>query len=168
MGEGEASNTVVLVEFKRPNRNDYNGNDNPVRQVGNYVELLRTSSSLKDHKGRARPIRLRDAAYHCYIVADITPTLLREIRDLPLRKTPDSMGFFGYLGPTGQEFYVEIVPYEKLLLDAKLRNAIFFQKVGLTDLDPALAPAVIIPIEDLREVNKRNEDKDAQAPAPVK
>jgi hypothetical protein len=33
-GEGEASNTVVLIEFKRPNRNNYNGNDNPVRQIG--------------------------------------------------------------------------------------------------------------------------------------
>ena len=26
-GEGEASNTIVLVEFKRPNRDDYTGND---------------------------------------------------------------------------------------------------------------------------------------------
>lgn len=33
MGEGEASNTVVLVEFKRPGRDDYSGNDNPVRQL---------------------------------------------------------------------------------------------------------------------------------------
>jgi hypothetical protein len=143
MGEGEASNTVVLVEFKRPNRDDYTGADNPFRQIGDYVDLLRNSSSLTDHRGRHRSVRLKDAAYHCYIVADPTESFQREMRDYALRPTPDGAGWFGYLGGMGREYFVEVVPYEKLLRDAKLRNAIFFQKVGLTDLDPALAAAVL-------------------------
>ncbi|WP_159013953.1 ATP-binding protein [Acidisoma sp. S159] len=133
-GEGEASNTVVLVEFKRPNRNDYNGNDNPVRQIGDYVDYLRTSNSVTDSRGRSSPARLKGAAYHCYIVADLTDTLLREIRDFSLKTTPDGEGRFGYI--SGEAAYVEIIPYEKLLRDAKLRQGIFFQKLGLTDLDP--------------------------------
>jgi hypothetical protein len=133
-GEGEASNTVVLIEFKRPNRNNYNGNDNPIRQIGDYVEKLKTSNTVTDARGRTAPSRIKGAAYHCYIVADLTDTLLREIRDLNLKITPDGEGRFGYINDGG--VYVEIIPYGKLLQDAKLRQGIFFQKLGLTDLDP--------------------------------
>jgi hypothetical protein len=133
-GEGEASNTVVLIEFKRPNRNNYNGNDNPIRQIGDYVEKLKTSNTVTDARGRTAPSRIKGAAYHCYIVADLTDTLLREIRDLNLKITPDGEGRFGYINDGG--VYVEIIPYGKLLQDAQLRQGIFFQKLGLTDLDP--------------------------------
>ena len=81
-----------------------------------------------------RGSRIKGAAYHCYIVADLTDTLLREIRDLNLKITPDGEGRFGYINDGG--VYIEIIPYGKLLQDAKLRQGIFFQKLGLTNLDP--------------------------------
>ena len=133
-GEGEASNTVVLIEFKMPGRNDYSGNDNPVRQVNDYVQQLR-SGNLLSAKGRRAPVRLREAAYHCYIIADRTPTLEREIEMLQFAETPDGEGLYGYIGVGERKTYVEIIPYDKLLKDAKLRQGIFFQKLGLTDLD---------------------------------
>ena len=141
-GEGDVSNTVVLIEFKIPGRDNYNGNDNPVRQVSDYVRQLR-SGDLVNTKGRIPPRRLREAAYHCYIIADITPTLEREIEILPFNETPDGEGLFGYIGSGDQKAYVEIIPYDKLLRDAKLRQGIFFQKLGLTDLDkkPGAPPA---------------------------
>jgi hypothetical protein len=148
-GEGEASNTVVLIEFKRPNRNNYSGNDNPIRQIGDYVEKLKTSNTVTDARGRTAPSRIKGAAYHCYIVADLTDTLLREIRDLNLKVTPDGEGRFGYINDGG--VYVEIIPYGKLLQDAKLRQGIFFQKLGLTDLDPTDPTDPVEPLEKLVE-----------------
>jgi hypothetical protein len=148
-GEGEASNTVVLIEFKRPNRNDYNGNDNPIRQIGDYVEKLKTSNTVTDARGRSAPSRIKGAAYHCYIIADLTDTLLREIRDLNLKITPDGEGRFGYINDGG--VYIEIIPYGKLLQDAKLRQGIFFQKLGLTDLDPNTAPEKLETVVEIRE-----------------
>jgi len=133
-GEGEASNTVVLIEFKVPGRNNYNGNDNPVRQVNDYVQQLR-SGNLVNAMGRIPSTRLREAAYHCYIIADRTPSFEREIEMLPFTETPDGEGLFGYIGSGDRKAYVEIIPYNKLLRDAKLRQGIFFQKLGLTDLD---------------------------------
>jgi hypothetical protein len=53
---------------------------------------------------------------------------------LNLKITPDGEGRFGYINDGG--VYVEIIPYGKLLQDAQLRQGIFFQKLGLTDLDP--------------------------------
>ena len=73
---------MVLIEFKIPGRNNYNGNDNPIRQVSDYVQKLR-GRKLVSARGRVAPTRLRDAAYHCYIIADRTPTLEREINMFP-------------------------------------------------------------------------------------
>lgn len=133
-GEGEASNTVVIIEFKRPDRDDYTGNDNPIRQINEYVQKLRRGH-LENVKGRVPPRRLREAAYHCYIIADRTATFEKEIEMLPFTETPDGEGLFGYIGSGDRKAYVEIIPYDKLLRDAKLRQGIFFQKLGLTDLD---------------------------------
>jgi hypothetical protein len=133
-GEGEESNTVVLIEFKMPGRDNYNGNDNPIRQVSDYVQKLR-AGNLANSRGRLAPVRLRDAAYHCYIIADRTPTLNREISLFSHNETPDGEGVFLYIGSDTARAYVEIIPYDKLLRDAKLRQGIFFQKLGLSDFD---------------------------------
>ena len=58
-----------MIEFKMPGRDNYNGNDNPIRQVSDYVQKLR-GGKLASARGRVAPVRLRDAAYHCYIIAD--------------------------------------------------------------------------------------------------
>lgn len=154
-GEGEASNTVVLIEFKMPGRDNYNGNDNPVRQVSDYVQKLR-GGKLVSARGRVPPTRLREAAYHCYIIADRTPTLEREIAMLPFNETPDGEGLFGYIGNELARAYVEIIPYDKLLRDAKLRHGIFFQKLGLSDLDRAKGapppPEVVAEAFDMEEM----------------
>ena len=131
-GEGEASNTVVLIEFKIPGRNNYDGNDNPIRQVSEYVDKLR-EGNLVSAKGKFSPAKLRGAAYHCYIIADLTSTLRREAGMSPFVETPDGEGLFGFIG--NGRAYVEIIPYDKLLRDAKLRQGIFFQKLGLNNLD---------------------------------
>ncbi len=158
-GEGEASNTVVLIEFKIPGRDNYNGNDNPVRQVNEYLQKLR-SGNLVNAAGRIPPTRLREAAYHCYIIADRTPSLEKEIEMLPFMETPDGEGLFGYIGSGDRKAYVEIIPYDKLLRDAKLRQGIFFQKLGLTDLDPKKG-AALPPTEQETEELVAAESEDA-------
>jgi hypothetical protein len=66
-----------------------------------------------------------------------------------LKVTPDGEGRFGYINDGG--VYVEIIPYGKLLQDAKLRQGIFFQKLGLTDLDPTDPTDPVEPLEKLVE-----------------
>lgn len=132
--EQETPNTVVLVEFKRPARDNYDGDDNPLRQVISYIKKFKTSTSLKDSKGRILSPHLQNAAFHCYIVADLTNSLMDELGGYRFEKTPDGMGLVGYL--TNPDAYVEIISYPKLLADAKMRNSIFFKKLGITNVDP--------------------------------
>ena len=39
--EGENSDTVVIVEFKKPMRDDYTSGRDPVQQVLHYVKMLK-------------------------------------------------------------------------------------------------------------------------------
>jgi hypothetical protein len=77
--EGENSDTVVLVEFKKPMRDDYTSGRDPVQQILLYVKMLRTERALPDLKGKAIRGVNPSTAFHCYVVADITPTLEERI-----------------------------------------------------------------------------------------
>ncbi|WP_457105209.1 hypothetical protein [Methylobacterium sp. P5_C11] len=133
--EQEAANTVVLVEFKRPSRDDYDGEENPLKQIMGYIKNFKTSTSLKDTKGRQLSPRLKNATFHCYIIADITDSLREAIEGYRFHETPDGQGLVGYLN--NPDAVVEIISYPKLLADAKMRNSIFFQKLGITNIDPS-------------------------------
>lgn len=46
-----------------------------------------------------------------------------------LSMTPDKMGFFGY--NNHYSAYIEVISFDKLLLEAEQRNKAFFEKLGL-------------------------------------
>lgn len=128
--EREDTDTIVLVEFKRPMREDYSKGKDPVQQVLSYVKRLKETSGETDIRGRAiRGIR-SSTSFHCYVVADITPQLEDRIIGR-FEKTPDGEGYFGYT--TNPAAFVEIVPFGKIMKDARLRNAVFFHKLGITN-----------------------------------
>ena len=118
---------VLLVEFKRPGRTDYEDNENPLYQVERYVERLQ-SGGLVDVRGR--PIALKSGTeFYCYIVADIvgkmnrwTYSWKRKVNDQGRIYIPDG-GFFGS---------IEVMSWDQLLSDARERNQAFFDKAGIT------------------------------------
>ena len=63
------------------------------------------------------------------IVSDITPSLEQQAYDFELEKTPDGQGFFGY--KRQYKTYVDVISYTKMVADAKKRNAILFEKLGM-------------------------------------
>jgi hypothetical protein len=140
--ESDNPNTVVLVEFKRPGREDYPADDNPLDQVLGYVEKFKTTS-LKDSHGRVLGANLKNAAFHCYIVADLTDGLRRRLRGHG-DPTPDGDGLFGYT--SNPRIYFEVIPYAKLIRDAKARNAVFFQKLGLNDHGSVVTAGIPMPV----------------------
>ena len=121
---------IVIVEFKRPGRDNYDGNSNPVTQVLEYVDLFRSGSSIKDLTGKViKPISA-STRFICFIVADFTDSLKRVIRtSVAHNPTADAEGFFGYSREHNAS--VEVMPYDKVLHDAKVRNEAFFARLGL-------------------------------------
>lgn len=121
--------SVVLVEFKRPSRDDYSEKDekNPIQQVYSYVTQIKAGKA-KDRKGRQITVP-PTIPFYAYIVCDMTPHLEQQAVYAQLTKTPDGLGYFGYNAQIG--VYVEIISFPKLIDDAKKRNAAFFEKLGL-------------------------------------
>jgi hypothetical protein len=118
-----AGGGVVIIEFKRPGRDDYN--KDPADQIiQRFVEI--DAGDVKDIEGRpVNPDRLR---YVGYLVADLTPTLRKQVA-MRYHRTVDNDGFF-YTLPEGNG-YIEIISYDKLLRDAKRRNRALFDKLGI-------------------------------------
>ncbi len=135
--ETDGADAVVIVEFKRPMREDYSKGKDPVQQVLHYVNTLKTTPGLVDVKGKAIRGINEGTAFHCYVVCDITRELEERIIGR-LLKTPDGDGYFGY--SQNPNAFVEIVPYGKLLRDARKRNVVFFERLGITNLNAAEPP----------------------------
>lgn len=120
--------SVVIVELKRPQRNDYDGNDNPIDQVLGYIEEIRAGHARKTD-GRHLVIS-PDSPFFVYIISDITPALRTIIsRRAIFTPTPDAQGFFGYAKE--HKAYIEISSLEKVIADAKKRNRVWFKKLGI-------------------------------------
>lgn len=123
---GDESSSIVIVEFKRPDRNDYDGNKNPVRQVIKYINNIRAGVA-RDRHGRTIDGALREVPIYCYIICDLTPKMVEIAIESDLHPTPDGMGYFKYHGNI--RAYIEVISYKKMLIDAKRRNQVFFDKL---------------------------------------
>jgi hypothetical protein len=118
-----AGGGVVVVEFKRPGRDDYQ--KDPADQIiQRFVEI--DEGNVRDIDGRpVNPDRLR---YTGYLIADLTPTLRKQVA-MRYHRAIDNEGYFATL-PEGNG-YVEIISYDKVLRDAKRRNRVLFDRLGL-------------------------------------
>jgi hypothetical protein len=133
-GEGEKAGTdspvtsITLVEFKRPQRDNYTLADNPVNQCFDLVKIIR-SGKFKNKNGRPIPAVNEKIPAYCYIIADITPTLKNILETNDAYPTPDNQGYYGFQKTFG--IYYEVSSYDKLLQDARKRNRIFFEKLNV-------------------------------------
>lgn len=127
-GDNEYSNPLTIFEFKRPKRDDYSAKDDPIKQIGRYLDEIREGKY--DMPEGLESIKVNDSTpVYAIIVADLTKGIREFARDAQLTISPDNEGFFGF--HAGYKMYVEIMSFSKLLKDANLRNRIFFNKLQI-------------------------------------
>ncbi|MBS1028862.1 ATP-binding protein [Gluconobacter albidus] len=126
-----ADEPVVIIEFKRPARPTYDDVDgNPVTQVLKYVDLLVEGNGLKKPDGEIIKKMPPGTRFICYIIADLTEKLVDVLKySIAKHKTPDGRGYFGI--DAERNTIIEVLPYEKMIDDAKIRNEAFFRKLHL-------------------------------------
>jgi len=119
--------SIVLVEFKRPMRDDYNDDENPINQISKYTrEILSSKGVDKD----GRPLDLREGTpIYAYVICDLTTNLRQMAEDQGYIKFPDNNGYFFFNPNHG--LYVEIISFDKLIKDSKQRNKVLFEKLNL-------------------------------------
>lgn len=120
---------IVIVEFKRPARAGYDDDENPVKQIYDYIRELR-DHKITDNSGRLITEITADTPFFCYLVCDITQRLKAVLEDYGINQSlPGGRGFFGY-NPT-QRAYVEVLQYSQIVKDARLRHEAFFNELGI-------------------------------------
>lgn len=126
-GENQPYSSIVIIEFKRPGRDGYRDQENPISQVTNYIDKI---NSGRHHDRRGRVINLpKDTPFYAYIICDIPPKIANFAKLSGLTITHDSQGWFGYL--KDWHVYIEIISFDKLVRDAKQRNKVLFRNLGL-------------------------------------
>ena len=126
--EGSPINSLVVVEFKRPQRKGYTETENPLDQVLDQINDIRAGQFMNEN-GRPIPVANETIPSFAYVVCDITESLKSILVKRDLTSTPDGLMYFGYHKNLG--IYQEVIDYGKLLSDAQRRNRIFFDKLNL-------------------------------------
>lgn len=120
---------VVIVEFKKPVRNEYDEEENPFVQIYSYIEDLQNGKILDKDGGQIQEVTA-DTPFFCYIIADFTPNMRKWLRlaqiNVPL---PGGGGFYGY--NSDYRAFVQALSYKYVLKDARLRNEAFFKQLKI-------------------------------------
>ncbi len=125
--DSDIPGSVVLIEFKRPQRDDYTTSHNPMEQVSEYIMGMR-EREWRDNRGRT--IRVNDnTQFYCYIICDPMPTLERLATKDDWSLTPDGEGYYKFV--KNLKAYMEIISYKKLITDSRKRNRVLFDSLGL-------------------------------------
>lgn len=119
--------SIVVVEIKRPMRNDASEDKDPIQQCLDYVKRVR-AGGVRTASGRPIPKTEEPPAF-CYVIADLTPTMVNRCEYANLRPTHDRLGYFGFNEPN--KAYIEVISFDRLVNAATERNRAFFDKLGL-------------------------------------
>ena len=119
--------SIVLIEFKRPMRDDYDDDENPIQQVNRYAREI-IEGEAKDKNSREFNLRENTPIY-AYIICDLTKKLKGYAKDSGYKLLPSGDGYFFF--NDNYNMYVEILSFDKVLNDSKERNRVLFEKLNL-------------------------------------
>ncbi|MGL5963774.1 MAG: hypothetical protein ACRCZ2_05195 [Fusobacteriaceae bacterium] len=126
--ENEAHNPITIFEFKRPQRKSAKTKDEDhIEQIIKYVEQIK-EGKYQTQKGRDINVG-ETTPFYGYLICDLTPNVKKMLLKHDCKMMPDGKGWFKWHG--GYNLYIEILSWDKVLEDAKMRNKVFFRKLGL-------------------------------------
>ena len=117
---------VILVEFKKPGRRDYDTNYSPMIQITRYLNELVENRVESYQQERIRIAA--DCVFYCYVVADIVGML--DIHTSAWRTTSNGRGRWIELSGKYRGS-IEIIEWKDLIGDARARNRGFIQAAGV-------------------------------------
>jgi hypothetical protein len=130
-GDNEPSNPISIFEFKKPQRDDFanpSSEEDPVQQIVRYVKHIQ-DGKYKTPEGR-KILVAQNTPFYGYVVCDLTTKVEDWLeREKNFKPMPDRMGWFQWY--ENINLYIEVVSWDKLHRDAKMRNQTFFQKLGI-------------------------------------
>jgi anti-sigma regulatory factor (Ser/Thr protein kinase) len=129
--DNEASNPITIFEFKRPQRDDFvnpSSHEDPVQQIVRYANGIH-DGKYKTPEGR-KILVTENTPFYGYVVCDLTHKVENWLeREKNFTPMPDRLGWFHWM--SNINLYIEVISWDKILKDAKMRNRVFFHKLGI-------------------------------------
>lgn len=123
--DGTCYDNIVIFELKKPMREDLPYNS-PIDQIIDYKTQIQTGTK-KDKDGRYIKVN-ENTKFYMYVICDISPTFKSKIiSTYGMTETVDGLGYYRM----NNNEYLEILSYDKILNDAKKRNQVLFEKLGI-------------------------------------
>lgn len=123
----DQGHTIVIVEFKRPSRDDYRYGDektDPVRQVINTFKQATAVGGITKTDGSHQSFTAATRRFG-FIVADLTPSLVGVLKDNDFKNDWDPRVFFRFRD--NEQVYIQCFGYDYMVETAKKRNQAFFR-----------------------------------------
>lgn len=122
-------NSVVIVELKRPGREDHE--EDPIKQVFRYIDEI--NNKIKDYRGQEVHINKDSTQFYCYVVCDTQTKFIQDevVVDHEMIPIRGGGGYFMY--HTKRRAYIELLSPKAVMRSAYERNLSFFRHLGLQD-----------------------------------
>lgn len=125
VGDDKRARAVSLLEFKKPQKTKFD--EDPTWQLFRYVRRIR-EKGLKLPNGR--PITVDTATrFYCYAICDLTPKVIEFAENGNYAALQHEYGYYNYNKVLNA--HVEIIAFDKIVLDAKQRHKAFFNMLGI-------------------------------------
>ena len=121
------SRSVALVEFKRYDRKD---NDMEI-QIKRYVMKIRKAGHIELESGRKIALT-SETTFHCFGVCDLLTGYGDELAASNYTRVYGGRGYYQWFPLLNAS--IEFIDYSKVASDAKLRNEVFFDILGIKDV----------------------------------
>lgn len=120
--------TVSIIEFKKPNRTNYR-DEKPPEQVQRMLRQIRESKHVLVDHGRPIHISQEDTQFLCYAICDFTKPILEWAEENDYAKIHGGFAYYYYNRNLNASIY--LVNLDQIAIDAKKRNYMFFEKLGV-------------------------------------
>jgi hypothetical protein len=138
----EPLRTMMIVEFKRPGREDYKEAEDQIEaQIVKYLGQLRGGELESFDRGRIRVAP--DCVFHCYVVADIVGDLEQQLSNWETTANGQ-----GRIRPLKNQYRgsIEVIQWQDLVNDAWMRNRATLRAAGLSREKPSLVNTPPVPV----------------------
>ena len=129
-GEG-ASHPVIIVEFKRPERDDFvdrSSKENPIEQIIRYVSEVRKEKTIRRGNGQKFPVD-SNTPFYGYLVCSINKKIMGWLDREEFKPMADNENWFRWFD--NNKLYMEVISWDKLLKNAEMRHDAFFKKLKI-------------------------------------
>jgi hypothetical protein len=126
VGDDRMARAVSVLEFKKPQRKNFD--EDPTKQVFRYVREIRKNGLTLPN---GRPVTVNESTrFYCYIICDPNVQQIKEFaEDGNYAVLQGEFGYYNY--NRHHNSHVEIIAFDKIVIDAKQRHKAFFEKLGI-------------------------------------